>query len=200
MVFTAHNEEIPHHRRDQNQTMAKSYGLIKWRGRGVFPVREMVEAMGNRAFCLQQDGRQWAEPCLLGWAEGRWPIAFSLQLPVSHYALLEMLNAVVYSLQKQLGGSNKFGENYGERGSFCPHGRVQAPLPGEQIPPTEHTLELTFYRSQLCQCWWRSETHYRRVVCSTGLGKFTLIPVCSLNWRRMDRGSVGWYRSVDGRR
>lgn len=116
MVFTAHNEEIPHHRRDQNQTLAKSYGLIKWRGRGVSPVREMVEAMGNRAFCLQQNGRQWAEPCLLGWAEGRWPIAFSLQLPLSHHALLDMLDAVVYSLQKQLGGIKQiWGKLWGKR-------------------------------------------------------------------------------------
>lgn len=81
---------------------------------------------------------------------------FSLQLLASHCAFLETLglrDGIVYSLEKQFGGqSNKFGENYVESKGDCPSGRVQAAFPCEQIPSTEHLLEVTFCRYQLGQC------------------------------------------------
>lgn len=158
----------------------------------------MVEAMGNRALCLQQDGRQWAEQS--AWVSGG-KVAYRVQPTAPWLPLCSSGDAgccCVFFTKAVVGIKQIWGKLWGKR-KFLSTWQSSSTTSRWEDPSLEHPLELTFCRSQLCQCWWRSETHYRRVVCSTELAKFTLTPVCSLNWRKVDRGSIGWYRSVDER-
>ena len=79
----------------------------------MFPVRELVEAMG-KGNILSTAGWKAVSRTVSAWVS-RGKVAFHVQ-PIA--PCLPLCSS---------GGSSKFGENYGERESVCPHGRVQTP-------------------------------------------------------------------------